>query len=81
MDIDVQLPSNRRDVFGRMVLTEDNKGYLLEQNHNGESTSEKGKPEDFQELWVILILKLRQQNKSKNGESLDLIVSVTGKET
>jgi hypothetical protein len=25
MDIDVQLPSNRRDVFGRMVLTEDNK--------------------------------------------------------
>jgi hypothetical protein len=38
MDIDVQLPSNRRDVFGRMVLTEDNKGYLLEQNHNGEST-------------------------------------------
>jgi hypothetical protein len=24
-----------------MVLTEDNKRYLLEQNHNGESTSEK----------------------------------------
>jgi hypothetical protein len=56
-----------------MVLTEDNKGYLLEQNHNGESTSEKGKPEDFQELWVILIFYANKKKKSKNGESLDLI--------
>jgi hypothetical protein len=47
MDIDVQLPSNRRDVFGRMVLTEDNKGYLLEQNHNGESTPEKANQRIF----------------------------------
>jgi hypothetical protein len=29
-----------------MVLTEDNKRYLLEQNHNG-ALPEKGKPEIF----------------------------------
>jgi hypothetical protein len=68
MDIDVQ-PSNRRDVFGRMVLTEDNKGYLLEQNHNGESFR-KRQTRRFSGAVGNLILKLHNKTSLKTGKAL-----------
>jgi hypothetical protein len=56
-----------------MVLTEDNKEYLLEQNHNGESTSEKGKPKIFSGAVGNFDFKVHADKKEpKNGESLDL---------
>jgi len=81
MDIDVQLPSNRRDVFGRMVLTEGSKRVSA-----GAKTilvralPEKGKPEDFSGAVGNFDFKVTPTKTDlKNGESLDLIVSVSGK--
>jgi hypothetical protein len=81
MDIDVQLPSNRRDVFGRMVLTEDNKRVSAgAKTITVKALPEKGKPEDFSGAVGNFDFKVTPTKTSlKNGESLDLIVSVTGK--
>jgi hypothetical protein len=81
MDIDVQLPSNRRDVFGRMVLTEGNKRVSAgAKTITVKALPEKGKPEDFSGAVGNFDFKVTPTKTSlKNGESLDLVVSVTGK--
>jgi hypothetical protein len=80
MDIDVQLPSNRRDVFGRMVLTEGNKRVSAgAKTITVKALPEKGKPEDFSGAVGNFDFKVTPTKTSlKNGESLDLVVSVTG---
>lgn len=81
MDIDVQMPSNRRDVFGRMVLTEGNKRVSAgAKTITVRALPEKGKPEDFSGAVGNFDFKVTPTKTNlKNGESLDLIVSVTGK--
>jgi hypothetical protein len=81
LDIDVQLPTNRRDMFGRMVITEGNKRVST-----GAKTiavkplPEAGKPLDFSGAVGNFDFKVVPTKTSlKNGESLDLVVSVTGR--
>jgi hypothetical protein len=81
MDIDVQLPSNRRDVFGRMVLTEGNKRVSAgAKTITVKALPEKGRPEGFSGAVGNFDFKVTPTKTNlKNGESLDLVVSVTGK--
>jgi hypothetical protein len=81
LDIDVQLPSNRRDVFGRMILTDESKRVSAgAKTITVKALPEAGKPEDFSGAVGTFEFKVTpSKNNLKNGESLDLVVSVTGK--
>jgi hypothetical protein len=81
MDIDVQLPTNRRDVFGRMVITEGNKRVSAgAKTISVRQLPEAGKPEDFTGAVGSFDFKVvPTKTNLKNGESLDLVVSVSGK--
>lgn len=81
LEIDVQLPTNRRDAFGRMVLTETSKRVSAGgKTINVKPLPEAGKPENFNGAVGNFDFKVAAtKNNLKNGESLDLIVSVTGK--
>ncbi len=81
LEIDVQLPTNRRDMFGRMLLTETTKRVSA-----GSKTimvkplPESGKPENFTGAVGSFDFKVTPSKTNlKHGESLDLVVSVTGK--
>ena len=80
LDIDVQLPTNHRDMFGRVVVTNGNKRVSA-----GAKTiavkplPEAGKPEDFSGAVGKFDFRVTPSKTNlKNGESLDLVVSVTG---
>ena len=80
LDIDVQLPTNRRDMFGRVQVVNDNKRVSA-----GAKTiavkplPEAGKPADFSGAVGKFDFKvIPSKTNLKNGESLDLLVSVTG---
>ncbi|MBW4359018.1 BatD family protein [Flavobacterium taihuense] len=80
LDIDVQLPTNRRDIFGRVIVTEGNKRVSA-----GAKTiyvkplPEAGKPIDFTGAVGKFDFKaIPSKTTLKNGESLDLLLSVTG---
>ncbi|OAB31411.1 BatD family protein [Flavobacterium fryxellicola] len=81
LEIDVQLPTNRRDMFGRMELTETSKRVSA----GGKTITvkplpEAGKPENFNGAVGNFDFKVTPSKTNlKNGESLDLVVSVTGK--
>jgi hypothetical protein len=81
LDIDVQLPSNRRDVFGRYIVTEGNKRVSAgAKTITARPLPEVGKPNDFSGAVGNFDFKVTPSKTSlKNGESLDLVVSVTGK--
>lgn len=81
LDVDVQLPTNRRDVFGRMLLAEGNKKVSAgAKTINVRALPEKGKPDDFTGAVGSFDFKVTPSKTDlKNGESLDLLVSVTGK--
>ncbi|WP_418264359.1 BatD family protein [Flavobacterium faecale] len=81
LDIDVQLPTNRRDIFGRMQITEGNKRVSAgSKTINVKALPEAGKPADFSGAVGNFDFKVTPSKTSlKNGESLDLVVSVTGK--
>jgi hypothetical protein len=81
LDIDVQLPTNRRDVFGRVVIADDSKRVSAGAKViNVRALPEAGKPADFSGAVGDFDFKVKPTKTSlKNGESLDLIVSVTGK--
>ena len=81
LEIDVQLPSNRRDMFGRMVLTETSKRVSAGTKViNVKPLPEAGKPDNFSGAVGNFDFKVTpSKNNLKNGESLDLVVSVTGK--
>ena len=81
LDIDVQLPTNRRDVFGRVVIAEDSKRVSAGAKEiNVKALPEAGKPADFSGAVGNFDFKVAPTKTSlKNGESLELVVSVTGK--
>ncbi|SEA83348.1 Oxygen tolerance [Flavobacterium gillisiae] len=81
LDIDVQLPTNRRDVYGRVVIADDSKRVSAgAKTINVKALPEAGKPVDFSGAVGNFDFKVTPTKTSlKNGESLDLIVSVTGK--
>jgi hypothetical protein len=81
LDIDVQLPSNRRDMFGRTLVVNGNK-----RASSGAKTitvkalPEAGKPADFSGAVGKFDFRVTPSKTNlKNGESIDLLVSVTGK--
>jgi len=81
LDIDVQLPTNRRDMFGRVVITNGNKRVSAGAKTIAvKALPEAGKPVDFSGAVGKFNFKVTPSKTNlKNGESLDLIVSVTGK--
>lgn len=81
LDIDVQLPSNRRDVFGRQLITETSKSVSAgSKTITVKALPEAGKPADFTGAVGRFDFKVTPSKTSlKNGESLDLVVTTTGK--
>ena len=81
LDIDVQLPSNRRDVFGRQLITEESKRVSAGAKTIAvKALPVAGKPDDFSGAVGTFDFKVApSKNNLKNGESLDLVVSVVGK--
>lgn len=81
LDIDVQLPTNRRNMFGQVILTEGNKRVSAGAKAiTVRALPEAGKPEDFSGAVGSFDFKVTPSKTNlKNGESLDLNVSVTGK--
>ena len=80
LDIDVQLPTNRRDMFGRVIITEGNKRVSAgAKTINVRALPEAGKPIDFTGAVGKFDFKaIPSKTTLKNGESLDLVLSVTG---
>jgi hypothetical protein len=80
LDIDVQLPTNRRDMFGRVLVTEGNKRVSAGAKTIAvKALPEAGKPADFSGAVGKFNFKVTPSKTNlKNGESLDLVVSVTG---
>lgn len=81
LDLDVQLPTNRRDVFGRVQVVEDSKRVSAPSRIvTVKSLPEAGKPEDFSGAVGNFSFKVTPSKTTlKNGESLELKVAVTGK--
>jgi hypothetical protein len=81
LDIDVQLPTNRRDMFGRVVINEGTKRVSTGTKMiTVKPLPEAGKPENFSGAVGNFDFKVTPTKTDlKNGESLDLVVSVTGK--
>ncbi len=81
LDIDVQLPTNRRDMFGRVQLVNDNKRVSAgAKTISVKPLPEAGKPADFSGAVGKFDFKvIPSKTNLKNGESLNLLVSVTGK--
>lgn len=80
IDFDLQLPTNRRDFFGRPFLVDDNKRVTAGSKIiNVRPLPEKGKPADFSGAVGKFNFKVTPSKTNvKNGESLDLKVAVTG---
>ena len=80
MDVDVQLPTNRRDFFGRVQIVEDNKRVSAGAKViNVKALPERGKPIDFSGAVGRFSFKVTPSRTTlKNGESLDLKVAVSG---
>jgi hypothetical protein len=81
LDIDVQLPTNRRDMFGRMEIVDRTKRVSAGKKIiTVKPLPEAGKPENFSGAVGNFDFKVTPTKTDlKNGESLDLVVSVTGK--
>ena len=81
LTVDVELPTNRRDMFGRMLLTETTKRVSAgAKTITVKPLPEAGKPDNFSGAVGKFDFKVTpSKNNLKNGESLDLVVSVTGK--
>jgi hypothetical protein len=80
LEIDVQLPTNRRTIFGQMVLAEGNKRVSAgAKTINVKALPEAGKPEDFSGAVGRFDFKVNPSKTNlKSGESLDLEVAVSG---
>jgi hypothetical protein len=81
LDIDVQVPTNRRNVWGQVLMTEDSKRVSAGSKLiNVRALPETGKPEDFSGAVGQFDFKVTPSKTTlKNGESLNLNVSVVGK--
>ena len=80
LDIDCQVPTNRINFWGQAVMTEDNKRVSAGSKViTVKPLPEYGKPEDFSGAVGRFDFKvIPSKTVLKNGESLDLNVSVTG---
>lgn len=80
LDIDVQLPTNRRDIFGRVMVTNGNKRVSAGAKTIAvKALPEAGKPADFSGAVGKFDFRVTPSKTNlKSGESLDLIVSVSG---
>ena len=81
LDLDVQLPTNRRDVFGRVQVVEDSKRVSAPSRIvTVKPLPEAGKPADFSGAVGNFSFKVTPSKTTlKNGESLELKVAVLGK--
>ena len=81
LSVNVELPTNRRDMFGRMVLAETTKKVSAgAKTINVKPLPEAGKPEDFSGAVGSFDFKVTPSKTTlKHDESLDLVVSVGGK--
>ena len=80
LSVNVELPTNRRDMFGRMVLAETTKKVSAgAKTINVKPLPEAGKPEDFSGAVGSFDFKVTPSKTTlKHDESLDLVVSVGG---
>ncbi|QLC67111.1 protein BatD [Flavobacterium sp. LPB0248] len=80
LDIGVQLPTNRRDMFGQMIIAEDNKVVSAgAKTINVRPLPETNKPEGFTgAVGRFNFTVTPSKTTLKNGEGLDLIVSAQG---
>lgn len=80
LDIGVQLPSNRRDMYGHMILTDDNRVVSAgAKTINVRPLPEASKPEGFGgAVGRFNFTVTPSKTTLKSGESLDLIVSASG---
>lgn len=80
LDVDVQLPSNRRNIFGQVLLVEDHKRVSAgAKTISVKALPEAGKPADFSGAVGRFAFKvIPSKTNIKSGESLDLDVSVSG---
>ena len=80
LDIDCQVPTNRRNFWGQALMTEDSKRVSAGSKIiNVKALPEKGKPEDFSGAVGRMDFKVKpSKTLLKNGESLDLDISVAG---
>lgn len=80
LDIDVQLPSNRRNFFGQVLLIDDSKRVSAgARTINVKPLPEAGKPENFNGAVGRFSFNAKPSKTTlNNGESLDLTVSVSG---
>lgn len=81
LDIDVQLPTNRRNVFGQVQIVNDNKRVSAGSKIiTVKPLPEAGKPENFSgAVGKFNFTVSPSKTNLKNGESLDLKVVVSGK--
>lgn len=80
LDIGVQVPTNRRDMFGQMILSDDNKVVSAgAKTINVRPLPEASKPEGFSgAVGKFNFTVTPSKTTLKNGESLDLVVSASG---
>lgn len=80
LDIDVELPSNRRTVFGQVITTKDHKRVAAgKKTLNVKALPTAGKPDDFGGAVGTFDFKVTPSKTTlNNGESLDLTVNVSG---
>ncbi|MGL2988461.1 BatD family protein [Flavobacterium sp. RSSA_27] len=81
LDIDVQLPTNRRDIFGQMMIRETSKRVSAGSKTIAvKGLPESGKPGDFSGAVGSFDFKVTPSKTTlHNGESLELVVSAAGK--
>lgn len=81
LDFDLLLPTNRRDFFGRVLMTEANKRVTTGlRTIHVKPLPEAGKPLDFDgAVGDFTFTVTPSKTELKNGESLDLTVKVSGK--
>ncbi len=81
LDIDIQVPTNRRNVFGQALMTNDSKRVSAgSKTISVKALPEKGKPADFSGAVGNFNFKVvPSKTNLKSGESLDLKVIVSGK--
>lgn len=80
LDLDVELPTNRRNFWGQVETVRDNKRVSAgARTINVKPLPESGRPADFSGAVGKLDFKVTPSKTTlKNGESLDLAVSVSG---
>ncbi len=80
LDIDVQLPTNRRNVFGQVQVVEDHKKVAAGASTiNVRALPEKGKPASFTGAVGKFNFSVNPSKTTlKNGESIDLNIKVSG---